>query len=372
MNPIRAHVVGSMLRPPELLDAREQLRGGGLSAHDFRSLEDRAVDRAIETQEAAGIEVITDGELRRVDFMESLLGAVSGVEEVVSVGAAPVADDSFWHRDDPDYQPKAWVPPAITDKIARTSSLAGEEYSYARAKTTRPVKVTLPSPVCMLSFWSPEHSISAYPNPLDLAQDFAVVLREEISHLAALGCQHIQLDAPELTVLVGDAQGFGPFAAAGFTRESFLDTEINILNGVASVPDVTFSVHLCRGNKENEWHSAGGYEAISRELFPRLDTFDYFLLEFDGERSGGFEPLADVPDDKVVVLGLISTKRTEVEKPEALLRRIDEAARFHPREHLTISTQCGFASILFGNPVGEQAERQKLELVGRVAREAWG
>lgn len=372
MKTIRAHVVGSMLRPPELLDAREQFRGGGLSAHEFRSLEDRAVDRAIELQEQAGIEVITDGELRRFDFMESLLGAVSGVEEVVSVGAAPVADDSFWHRDDPDYQPKAWVPPAITEKIARTSSFAGEEYSYARAKATRPVKVTLPSPICMLSFWSPQHSTGAYPNPMDLVEDFAAVLREEISHLAGLGCQYIQLDAPELTVLVGDAQGFAPFAAAGFTRTSFLDAEIDILGGVASVPGVTFSIHLCRGNKENEWHSAGGYEAISGELFPRLEAFDYLLLEFDDERSGGFEPLADVLDDKVVVLGLLSTKRTEVENAEALLRRVDEAAEFHPREQLAISPQCGFASISFGNPVGETAERQKLELVGRLAREAWG
>jgi 5-methyltetrahydropteroyltriglutamate--homocysteine methyltransferase len=272
-----------------------------------------------------------------------------------------VADDSFWHRDDPEYQPTPWVPPVVAEKISRVSSMAGEEYAYARAKATRPVKVTLPSPMVMLSFWSPEHSTGAYADPADLVTDFAAVLRDEIAHLADLGCEHIQLDAPELTFLVGDGMAFGAFEAAGFTRESFLDTEVEILNGVASVPGVTFGIHLCRGNKENEWHSAGGYENISKQLFPRLDAFDYLLLEFDDERSGGFGPLADVPDDTCVVLGLVSTKRAQV----------DEAANHHPREQLAISPQCGFASISYGNPIGEPAERAKLELVGRIGHEAW-
>jgi 5-methyltetrahydropteroyltriglutamate--homocysteine methyltransferase len=370
MKTIRSHVVGSMLRPQELLDAREQFRSGALTAHEFRAIEDRAVDHAIKVQEAAGIEVITDGEQRRFDFMESLLGAVSGVQEVATVGAA-VAEDEFWHREDPSYEPRAWVPPLVTDKIVRASSMAGEEYSYARARASHPVKITLPSPWVMVSFWSPEHSTGAYATPADLVDDFAGVLREEIAHLAQLGCEYIQIDAPELTFLVGDGSAFGVFEASGFTREAFLENEINILNGVASVPGVTFGVHLCRGNKENEWHSAGGYEAISKELFPRLDGFDYLLLEFDDERSGGFEPLADVPDDTCVVLGLVSTKHAEVEDHDLLLRRIDDAARFHPREQLAISPQCGFASISFGNPIGEAAEQAKLELVGQIGREAW-
>lgn len=367
---IHSHVVGSMLRPQELLDARERW-SADISPHEFRAIEDRAVDRAIEVQEAAGIEVITDGEQRRADFMESLLASVSGVKETEMVGAS-VAEDSFWHRDDPDYEPKTWVPPAVVEKIARTSSMAGEEYAYARARATRPVKVTLPSPMVMLSFWSPEHSTGAYANPAELVNDFAEVLRDEIAHLASLGCQHIQLDAPELTFLVGDGMAFSAFEAAGFTAESFLDTEVNILNGVATAPGVTFGVHLCRGNKENDWHSAGGYENISKSLFPRLKSFDYLLLEFDDERSGGFEPLADVPDDTCVVLGLVSTKRVEVEDHDALLRRIDEAAEHHPREQLAVSPQCGFASISYGNPIGEAAERAKLELVGQIGHDVWG
>lgn len=277
----------------------------------------------------------------------------------------------FWHREDPRYEPKPWIPPVVVEKIARTGSFAGEEYAYARARASRPIKVTLPSPLVMLSYWSEDHSRGAYSAAQDMVQDFGDVLREEIKHLAGLGCTDIQLDAPELTFLVGDAAAFELCQALGYTRESFLSSAIELLNGVADVPGVTFSVHLCRGNKEGEWHSSGGYEAVSGQLFGQLDRFDYILLEFDDERSGGFDPLKDVPDDTCVVLGMVSTKRPEVENQEVLLRRIEEAARVHPREQLAISPQCGFASILYGNPLSREAQRAKLELVGQIGHEAW-
>ncbi|MFZ0387236.1 MAG: cobalamin-independent methionine synthase II family protein [Solirubrobacteraceae bacterium] len=373
-----SHVVGSMLRPPELLEARERFRSGAISATDFRAIEDRAVDTAIARQDAAGIDVITDGEQRREDFMEGLLGAVSGTEEVVLAAAAgdapPVSgsdETGFWHRADPGYEPKPWIPPVVTGKIARTGSIAGEEYAYARARASRPVKVTLPSPLVMLSYWSQEHSLGVYASAQEMVQDFADVLHQEIVHLASLGCRYIQIDAPELTFLVGDGAAFGLCEMLGYTRESFLGSAIELLNGVADAPGVTFSVHLCRGNKEGEWHSSGGYEAVSGDLFGKLDRFEYLLLEFDDERSGDFGPLQDVPDDTCVVLGLVSTKRAAVEDHDALVRRIGDAARFHPLEQLAISPQCGFASILYGNPIPSDAERAKLELVGEIGHELW-
>jgi 5-methyltetrahydropteroyltriglutamate--homocysteine methyltransferase len=365
---LRSHVVGSILRPTELLEARERRTAGTMSAAQFRAVEDRAVDRAIALQEAAGIEVVTDGEQRRGDFIDGLLGAVDGVEHVEPVGV--VADSSFWHHDDPEFQPQAWVPPVVTAKLTRRASIAGEEYTYARARASVPVKVTLPSANVMLTYWSPEHSSGTYPTPRGMLDDFADVLRDEIRHLAELGCQHIQIDAPDLTLLIEEDKAFF-FAANGFTRQSYIDTNIELLNGVADVPGVTFSVHLCRGNKEGEWHSRGGYGAMSKDVFPRLKAFDYLLLEFDDERSGGFEPLADVPDDTCVVLGLVSTKRGRIEDGGELAARVEQAARFHPREQLAVSPQCGFASIVYGNPISFEVEEAKLRLVGQLGRELW-
>jgi 5-methyltetrahydropteroyltriglutamate--homocysteine methyltransferase len=365
---IRAHVVGSMLRPAELLAARESVRGGDMSPVEFRAIEDRAVNAAIALQESAGIELITDGEQRRFDYLEGLVGTLDGLEQVPPNNVAPL--QGFWHRDDPDYEPTPWIPPVVTSRIARKASLAGEEYSYTRARASRPVKVTLPSAASALAFYSPEHSTAAYPRPQELIADFAAVLHEEVEHLATLGCEYIQIDAPELTMLL---EGGVParYQSAGYSRAEWIDTELELLNDVTRVPGVTFGIHLCRGNKEGEWHSSGGYEAISSEIFPRLAGFDHILLEFDDERSGGFEPLADIPEDKCVVLGLVSTKRRTVEDRGVLERRIDQAAEFYPRDQLAISPQCGFASISYGNPIPSQVEQAKLDLVGAIGREAW-
>jgi 5-methyltetrahydropteroyltriglutamate--homocysteine methyltransferase len=365
---MRAHVVGSMLRPAELLAAREAVRGGEMSPVEFRKIEDRAVDAAIELQESAGIELITDGEQRRFDYLEGLVGTLDGLEQAPPSNVVPLK--GFWHRDDPDYEPTPWIPPVVTSRISRKASLAGEEYSYTRARASRPVKVTLPSAASALAFYSPEHSTAAYPNPQDLIADFAAILREEVEHLAGLGCEYIQIDAPELTMLLADGVP-ARYESAGYSREEWIGTEMELLNGVTRVPGVTFGIHLCRGNKEGEWHSSGGYEAISSEILSRLDGFDHILLEFDDDRSGGFEPLVDIPQDKCVVLGLVSTKQRTVEDRCELERRIDEAAKFYPRDQLAISPQCGFASISYGNPITFQVEQAKLELVGAIGHEAW-
>lgn len=369
MQLVRSHVVGSLLRPPELLEARQAAMRGELPAVALKRIEDRAVDEAIALQERAGIGLITDGEQRRYVFTDSLGGSVSGIT-LLDIGDTT---EGIWHGSDADVaravQPQAL--PVITARLVRSRSLAAEEFTYARARATRPLKVTLPSPACCLIYWSERHSRAAYCSAREALEDVAAILRDEVRELLALGCEHVQFDAPELTMLI-DPHSAPVYESAGFTRESFRETIVELLQSAAAEPGVTYSVHLCRGNNQGMWHSAGGYEAIVQQVFPALKAFRYLLLEYDDERSGSFAALADVPDDKCVVLGLVSTKRAALEPRDLLARRIDEAARHFPRAQLALSTQCGFASSLFGNPVSPQAQEAKLQLVATVAAETWG
>lgn len=362
-----AHVVGSLLRPPALKEARSKVQSGELAAGEFKRIEDQAVDAAIGLQESAGIDLITDGEQRRFVFTDSLARAVGGITLAASSGIA----QNMWRGEATATAVKeATMVPAITAKLTRKHSLAAEEFAYARGRASRPVKVTLPSPTCMLIHWSPQHSTAAYGGAVEALHDVAAVLREEIAELATLGCEYVQIDAPELTMLV-DPTSTRLYEQAGFTRESFMATALDLLNAVSLQPNVTFSVHLCRGNNQGQWISRGGYEALPKQAFAGLKRFRYVLLEFDDERSGSFEALADMPDDKCVVLGLVSTKRNALESADIVKGRINEAARYFPKAQLAISTQCGFASVLFGNPVSAEMQEAKLRLVGQVAREIW-
>jgi len=361
---IRAHVVGSMLRPKDLVDARAQLQRGKLSRHDFKAIEDRAVDRAIAVQERAGIELITDGEQRRFLFTDSFGSSVAGIE----LASNEDPTEQIWHDHSGNAvkSPRATVMPTIVGKLARRGSLGAEEYVYARARATRPVKVTLPSPTCASIYWSQKHSTAAYPNAVAALRDVARILREEIAELAALGCEHVQIDAPELTMAI-DPKSIGLFESMGFTCQSFLAEAMALLDFVAERSPVELSVHMCRGNNQGLWHSAGGYDAISKACFPHLKNFRYVLLEYDDARSGSFEALKDLPRDCCAVLGLVTTKRAELEPLDALLQRVDEASRCFPREQLAVSPQCGFASAIFGNPLGFEAEEAKLRRVGELA-----
>jgi 5-methyltetrahydropteroyltriglutamate--homocysteine methyltransferase len=227
--------------------------------------------------------------------------------------------------------------------------------------------VTLPSPSSIaLVFWSNDYSTAAYRDVSEAMDDVAKLLREEIAALAARGCRNIQLDAPDLTFPINEATFF--YEAAGMTRDQFLAQSVELLDGVMTEPGVTFSVHLCRGNNQGQWHTSGGYDAIAPHVFPRLTNADYVFLEYDDERSGGFAPLAEFPDDKTVVLGLVSTKTDVVETRGDIERRLDEATRFHPADRLAISPQCGFASAMQGNPLSAATQRAKLELVGEIGR----
>jgi 5-methyltetrahydropteroyltriglutamate--homocysteine methyltransferase len=358
----RAEVVGSMLRPADLKSARLEFLAGNFDGAELERLENEAVDECLRIQEQADIDVVTDGEMRRLIFTGPLSEAVNGIE---AVSTPPI----HWHRGEGEVA--ASNPIAVTGKLTRKRYLAVEEYTYAREHTTKPLKVTLPSPLMIALFWSPEHSTAAYADAFDAFADGAAIIKEEARALVGLGCEYIQIDAPELATLVDPSQR-AHYESLGISPARMMTEGVDLLNGIADVPGVRWGIHFCRGNNDGQWMSAGGYEAISADAFPRASNYDVFLLEYDDQRSGDFAPLRDVPDDKVVVLGLVSTKSDELELPADLLRRIDEAGEIFPRDQLAISTQCGFASGAQGNPIEWDTQLRKLALVADVARQAWG
>jgi len=260
----------------------------------------------------------------------------------------------------------------VTDKSLRRRSLATEEFAYARGKAKKMLKLTLPSPMMLALLWSPEHSTVAYSDPFALFADAVDILRQEVHELAALGCRYIQIDAPELATLVDTTQRQATYVTRGVSPERMLGEGIDMLNALVDAPGVTFGLHLCKGNNAGHWMSEGSYDVISKQVFQRATKYDIILLEYDDHRSGSFEALRDVPQDKIVVLGLVSTKKTSVESPDELAVRIADASRYFPREQLALSTQCGFASVFKGNPVTEAIQEQKLQLVVNVAKQVWG
>lgn len=362
-DPFRADVVGSLLRPEWLKAARVEWEAGRMPIREFKALEDRAVDEAVELQESCGLDVVTDGEMRRFIYTGSFTEVVEGIT------MAPSAT-FHWYGDAPDDHIEFQNRLSVTSKLRRRRSMANEEYSYARALTPLPVKATLPSPLVLVNWWSPDHSSAAYGDLFEAMEAAAEIIREEIRDLVDMGCPYIQIDAPEVAVLVDERQ-HGHYRSQGIEPERFLTDGIDLCNSIVVGGDCAYGFHLCRGNNEGRWLSAGGYETISKQVFSRLPDYDRFLLEYDTPRAGSLEAIADVPDDKVVVLGLVSSKRKELEPVDELLRRIEDAARVFPREQLAISTQCGFASSSLGNPGTIDGERAKLTRVVEVARRAW-
>jgi 5-methyltetrahydropteroyltriglutamate--homocysteine methyltransferase len=264
------------------------------------------------------------------------------------------------------------LPAAVVAPMRRVRSLASEEFVYARARTRKPLKATLPSPLCLVALWSREHSRDAYPEPLDLVAASLAILRDEVRELVAVGCTDVQIDAPELGALVDPAMREWYATAVGVDPDRMLSEGVDLINELAKTdPDVRFGIHVCRGNNEGRFLASGGYDSIAERVFPRLAAYDYFMLEYDDDRSGGFEPLRHVPETASVVLGLISTKNPALEADEVVRQRIDEAARIVPMERLALSTQCGFASSADGNPLTEAEQTEKLRLVSRVAHACW-
>ena len=356
----RAEVVGSLLRPAYLKQGRLDLAAGRLSISQFKQLEDRAVDEAIVLQQESGLDVVTDGEMRRSGFVGPLTDYVDGFE-ALGLETLP------WHSPLAE-KTQLTVPFTVTGKLLRRRSLAIEEFAYARARARLPLKVTLPSPLMLALRWSPAFSAEVYPEPFDLFADAATILQNEIAELTSLGCEYIQIDAPELGTLVDPATRRHVYDARGISSERLLTEGVDLLNSVADEPGVTFAIHMCRGNNAGHWMSAGGYETIAQRVFGRLTRYSTFLLEYDSSRSGNFEPLSDVPRDKTVVLGLVSTKSNELEPAEMIAGRFEEAAHYFPREQMALSTQCGFASVAAGNPIRPATQQAKLKLVAELAR----
>ncbi|HEX5690491.1 MAG TPA: cobalamin-independent methionine synthase II family protein [Roseiflexaceae bacterium] len=368
---ISAHtdVVGSLLRPPELLQARENVAAGRISQAEFKRIEDAAVDAAIALQEAAGLAVVTDGEMRRLSFQSQLPEAVEGFGEW-DIDAFLWGD---WKGVEGVVEDQSTARPrqlGVTGKLRRKRHLSAEEFTYLRRRTSRIPKITLTSPSLWANFWSPERSRDAYPTLDTFLADVVDIMREEVAELARLGATYIQIDAPHYPLLLDPAtRAF--YEGQGWTLEQWLARGIELDNAlIDGFPEITFGFHLCRGNQHSRWLVAGGYDLIARPIFQGIHA-QRLLLEYDDERSGSFEPLREVPDDKMVVLGLVTTKSARQETQAELTERIEEASRYIALDRLALSPQCGFATSIGGNALGLEDQQRKLLTICETARDVW-
>jgi 5-methyltetrahydropteroyltriglutamate--homocysteine methyltransferase len=295
----RAEVIGSMLRPPYLLTAREAFAAGRLTPAEFRAIEDRAADECVAIQDLAGVDVVTDGEVRRNVFASQLVQA--------SEGFAPVQGnvvDWFTREGAIERSP---VTVGLVSKIKRKRHLSAEEFVYLRARTKRPTKITLPSPTMYAYYWVPGVSSAAYRTADAYLADVTDILRDEVAELVRLGAQYIQIDAPEFGMLIDPHQRQW-FAGKGFQPERLMHDGVEMINAmIAGHPHVTFGLHICLGNDASRYMAKGSYAGVAEIIFPRT-LVQILLLEYDDERSGDFAPLRLVPQDKTVVLGLVTTK----------------------------------------------------------------
>ncbi|HXU88215.1 MAG TPA: cobalamin-independent methionine synthase II family protein [Methylomirabilota bacterium] len=358
---IRADVVGSLLRPEALKTAREQLERGALAPAEFKRLEDRAVDEVVQQQEAAGLDVVTDGELRRYAFFGHLIEALAGFDKQGG-WAVPFRDETG--------EELVFKRPVVVDKLRWRRSMCGEEFAYLRARATRATKVTLISTQQAAAYYDPRQSSGAYPTRDAYLSDVVDFTRREVEELVRLGCTYIQIDAPQYAALLDPALREG-YRQRGSDPDRLIDACIDMDNAVIlRHPGVTFALHICRGNNQSKFYASGGYAPIAR-VFAR-SRFERFLLEYDDERSGDFEPLREVPSDREVVLGLVTTKKPRLESVEELRRRIEAATKYVPLERLALSPQCGFASTIEGNRLSVAEQWTKLARVAETARLVWG
>src|SRR3712207_4867956 len=340
-----------------------------MHAAEFKRVEDRAVDLAIGLQERAGLPVVTDGEMRRESFQSQMVEAVEGFGEP-SIDAYVWGE---WHGDEAvgDTSVERPATMGVIGKLRRRRHLSVEEFVYARARSDRTIKVTLPSPSLYANFWSPELSRGAYPTLDDFLEDVAEILREEVEELVRLGATYIQLDAPHYPLLL-DPKTREFYEGRGWDFDRWMSRGIELDNhGIGDPPGCTFACRLCRGNQGSRWLVSGSYEPLARGIFERIRA-GRLMLEYDDERSGGFEPLAYLPEDKIAVLGLVTTKTPRRESPEELEARIREASSVIPLERLALSPQCGFATSVIGNAITVEDEERKLRTIVETAERVWG
>ncbi len=361
--PFRAEHIGSLLRPPELQRARQEFEAGTFTAEGLHEVEDRCIRDAVRLQEEVGLQAITDGEFRRTIYFGHFTRAVSGFTELQS--------EMTFHDEQGGLL--RYPTAMITGRIRRQRGIATEEFRFVRAITGRTPKVTLPSPCSQHYFrWREGISERAYPDFETFFSDVTAVYREELAELAALGATLVQLDDVSLPLLCDERLRAG-FAQRGYDPDEWVGRYIQLVNQSlrGRPPDITISMHLCRGNNQGKWLGEGGYDYIAERLFNELEI-DFFCLEYDSPRAGSFAPLRFLPKSKGVVLGLISSKLAALEDPDQVRQRIDEACKYVELERLALSPQCGFASTAPGNPITPEAQRAKLQLVVDVAREVWG
>jgi len=347
--PFRADHIGSLLRPKKL---REAFRN--LSGDELRAVQDECIREVVKLQKDCGLEVVTDGEFRRISYWEKFVRLTRGLE---------VRDAVFTFHDAEGHESK-FTAPYVSGKIARAEPITLDELGFGNTK------ITMPAPSTM-HFYRFTDWGSAYRDPDAFFADLGKVYQAEIADLAKAGCRYVQLDEVAVAIL-GDPAARAKVKAAGEDPDRLVDLYIGAINqAVKGRPaGMTVGVHVCRGNYKGMYLSEGGYDSVAEKFFARTEV-DHFLLEFDTPRAGGFAPLRFVPKGKGVVLGLVSSKTPQLESMDVLRKRADEAARYVDSKNLAISPQCGFASTMGGNPVTETHERAKLRLCVDAASAIW-
>jgi methionine synthase II (cobalamin-independent) len=362
--PFRADHVGSLLRPPEIFDARENVANGVMSTEQLREVEDDAIAAMIPKLEATGIQSITDGEYRRAWFHLDFLEQLDGVTVTGMIASSSGSEERI-----------GVAPPRITvtGKLAHKHDIQVADYEFVASHTDRLPKVCIPSPT-MAHFRGGRAGIDihSYPDLDVFFEDLAQAYRDEIAHLYAAGCRYIQLDDTNLAYLCDPRMRQGAIDR-GDDPDELPRTYAALINAaIRDVPDdMTTAVHLCRGNYKSTFFASGGYEPVAEVLFNEL-AVDAYFLEYDDERSGDFAPLRFVPSDKTVVLGLVTSKTPELEPVDDLMSRIDDASQYVDMSQTCLSPQCGFASTMEGNKLTEEQQWAKLRLVTSTAAKAWG
>lgn len=368
--PFRADHVGSLLRPEPLLACRERWKRGEMTLDELRTEEDQHIAHAVKLQEDVGLQSVTDGEYRRETFHADFLSKIEGIESNFDFDKAlQVGDDNKEGSD----KVTPYVP-IIVDKMRRPAGgIEVENFKYLNSLTQRTAKLCIPSPT-MTHFRGGRDAISkdAYPEMEGFFADLAQLYRDELADLGAAGCSYVQLDDTNLAYLCDEQMREGA-RALGEDPDELPRTYAALINAsIEGRPQgMAVTMHLCRGNARSQWFASGGYEPVADKMFNLTDV-DGFFLEYDDERSGDFAPLRFVPKGKTVVLGLVTTKRSELESKDDLKRRIDEAAKYVDLDQLCLSPQCGFSSNAIGNMVSEADEIAKLSLVVETAADVWG
>ena len=373
--PFRADHVGSLLRPPELLQARSDHAEGRISAGQLRAAEDASVLKALDLQRQAGISVFTDGEYRRAGWSMAVRASIEGL---VPAPASPITSIlGAWQGPSAGLANQTMgstTPMVVGEKIRQVRRLAGEEAAFMKEHAPGPWKITMPGAMSATGqLFRPGVTDKVYSRR-ELTYAIAEMLKREVAALIDDGVSYIQLDSLHYVERVADQTIRQRMIAGGEDPDTYLDDLIAVDNAVldaAHREGVTVGLHMCRGNNRSAWHAEGGYEPVAEKAFGQLNV-DRFLLEYDTDRAGGFEPLRFMPKDKMVVLGLISSKLPQLESIDQLRRRIDQAAKYVPIENLAISPQCGFASTALGNLLTWDDMRRKLELIVETARAVWG